>query len=508
MPLRSFHTTIAITLFLFLIISVASVAGGGASAVGDGGMRRDELRVAFEAWNFCNEVGAEAPAMGSPRAADCFDLTQDTSSIVHKVSEADNRLGVGTPFPGLKPEALNNPDLYAAEKELYLGSLCQVSDSPTPWQFWMVMLKNGNYDARSGLCPENGKKAPPFKPGRFPCFGTGCMNQPSLCHQPTALHHHATFMRGGFNGTYDTTSNSTNTASSYFEVVWEKKLGSGSWVFNHKLRTSSNYPWLMLYLRADATKGYSGGYHYDTRGMLKIVRILIFLFFSMSIMRWLRCYVSESISGKIRCHTQTRIFSRAMMTHVTCIDETAAGVSEFQGETEFGHQERGRSEEPVLLDRHRELLEKQRRPLRRRRGDRRHSLLGDDHQPSNCGVVQPHRHRQLPPLPHHSRRHQDTQKRHCEFPLRRLSLLLRPRQRAAPREAIQHLRSLQQSASAGARAVASSSHLGRLRLPYQAGRRVGGRRAYLGARRRRPFWQALLLSGSRYCTCKKNMDLS
>ncbi|KAL0418942.1 UNVERIFIED_CONTAM: hypothetical protein Sradi_1307700 [Sesamum radiatum] len=25
----------------------------------------------------------------------------------------------------------------------------------------------------------------------------------------------------------------------------------------------------MLYLRADATKGYSGGYHYDTRGMLK-----------------------------------------------------------------------------------------------------------------------------------------------------------------------------------------------------------------------------------------------
>lgn len=44
------------------------------SAVGDPGMRRDELRVAFEAWNFCNEVGAEAPGMGSPRAADCFDL--------------------------------------------------------------------------------------------------------------------------------------------------------------------------------------------------------------------------------------------------------------------------------------------------------------------------------------------------------------------------------------------------------------------------------------------------
>lgn len=37
-------------------------------------MRRDGLRLALEAWNFCNEVGAEAPGMGSPRMADCFDL--------------------------------------------------------------------------------------------------------------------------------------------------------------------------------------------------------------------------------------------------------------------------------------------------------------------------------------------------------------------------------------------------------------------------------------------------
>ena len=45
------------------------------SAVGDPGMQRDGLRVAFEAWNFCNEVGQEAPGIGSPRAADCFDLS-------------------------------------------------------------------------------------------------------------------------------------------------------------------------------------------------------------------------------------------------------------------------------------------------------------------------------------------------------------------------------------------------------------------------------------------------
>lgn len=44
------------------------------SAIGDSGMRRDGLRVAIESWNQCNEVGEEAPNMGSPRAADCFDI--------------------------------------------------------------------------------------------------------------------------------------------------------------------------------------------------------------------------------------------------------------------------------------------------------------------------------------------------------------------------------------------------------------------------------------------------
>lgn len=44
------------------------------SAVGDPGMRRDSLRLAIESWNQCNEVGEEVPHMGSPRAADCFDI--------------------------------------------------------------------------------------------------------------------------------------------------------------------------------------------------------------------------------------------------------------------------------------------------------------------------------------------------------------------------------------------------------------------------------------------------
>ncbi|PIA37917.1 hypothetical protein AQUCO_02900046v1 [Aquilegia coerulea] len=252
------------------------------SALGDPGMRKDGLRVAFEGWNFCNEVGQEAPGMGSPRAADCFDLSSKhnkhsrkrkkhmSSSLKHKVTEADNKLGVGKPFPGLSPIALNNIDLYAMEKELYLGSLCEVEDTPNPWQYWMVMLKNGNFDASSGLCPKNGEKVGPFvQPGNLPCFGPGCMNQPFLYHQRTNFSDVDT-LRGGFSGTYDLGPD-VNGGNSYYQVVWEKKVGVGSWVFNHKLKTSKKYPWLMLYLRADATKGFSGGYHYDTRGMMKML---------------------------------------------------------------------------------------------------------------------------------------------------------------------------------------------------------------------------------------------
>ena len=50
------------------------------SAVGDPGMRRDGLRLAIESWNQCNEVGDEVPQMGSPRAADCIDIYNASST--------------------------------------------------------------------------------------------------------------------------------------------------------------------------------------------------------------------------------------------------------------------------------------------------------------------------------------------------------------------------------------------------------------------------------------------
>ena len=61
---------------------------GYISAVGDPGMKRDSLRLAIESWNQCNEVGEEVPHMGSPRAADCFDIyrassTQSNGKLLH-----------------------------------------------------------------------------------------------------------------------------------------------------------------------------------------------------------------------------------------------------------------------------------------------------------------------------------------------------------------------------------------------------------------------------------------
>lgn len=64
---------------ILLFECLVSADQGRTSAVGDPGMKRDSLRVAIEAWNQCNEVGEEAPNMGSPRKADCFDIINSTN---------------------------------------------------------------------------------------------------------------------------------------------------------------------------------------------------------------------------------------------------------------------------------------------------------------------------------------------------------------------------------------------------------------------------------------------
>ncbi|WOH05867.1 hypothetical protein DCAR_0625290 [Daucus carota subsp. sativus] len=272
----------SLCVMIMLMCSVSWVRGGDVTAIGDPGMKRDGLRVAIEAWNQCNEVGEEAPDMGSPRQADCFDLlphhSTPTSSLpfelIHRVNQTDNMYGImNAQKQGLKDIDL---DKYAAWKEVYLGTKCQVSDKPTPWQFWMIMLKSGNMDTLAAVCPENGKKAQPFpQESRFPCFGQGCMNMPRIYHDYTSVQGNSS-MKGRFYGTWDLSANITTAKTanetSYYSVTWEKEIGrKGSWVFHHFLKTSTNYPWLMLYLRSDATNGFSGGYHYQTRGMTKIV---------------------------------------------------------------------------------------------------------------------------------------------------------------------------------------------------------------------------------------------
>lgn len=203
--------------------------------------------------------------------------------VIHKVTEEDNKLAAGDSFIGLQQNALHNADLYAAEKEMYLGSKCEVKETPNPWHFWMIMLKNGNMDTLAAKCPKNGFKVGPFvNDGAFPCFGVGCMNHPLIHHEYTSLGGpNGSVMKGRFYGSWDLDSDLGlgQNNESYYSVSWKKEIGKGSWVFEHVLRTSLKYPWLMLYLRSDATTGFSGGYHYPSRGMSKIVSHSVFFFF-------------------------------------------------------------------------------------------------------------------------------------------------------------------------------------------------------------------------------------
>lgn len=279
-----------LVIFLWDLASLPHASNKYISVIGDPEMKNPNVRIGLEAWNFCNEVGMEAPNMGSPRVADCADLycpiiadflgstlPQNGSKCEahHKVKESDNNLGAGDTFPVKNFKSYTDPDLYAVEKELYLASLCEVHDSSEPWQFWMIMLKNGNFDKNTTLCPENGKKVSKIVTDRkFPCFGKGCMNQPLVYHNRSRAVSYGDPMaslNGGFYGTYDLDADLSPGVgkNSYFSVSWQKNVSTGSWIISQRLTTSSKYPWLMLYLRADATKGFNGGYHYNGRGMMR-----------------------------------------------------------------------------------------------------------------------------------------------------------------------------------------------------------------------------------------------
>lgn len=195
----------------------------------------------------------------------------------HKVKESDNKLRAGDGFPISKFKPYTDPDIYAVEKELYLGLLWEAPHSAESWYFWMIMLKNGNFDKNTTLCPENGKKVDKIVTDRsFPCFGEGCMNQPLVFHNQSKMvsfSDSSVSMVGGFYGTYnlDADLSAGVGKNSFFSASWQKNLSTSSWILSQKLTTSSKYPWLMLYLRSDAAKGFNGGYHYNGRGIMKKV---------------------------------------------------------------------------------------------------------------------------------------------------------------------------------------------------------------------------------------------
>ena len=321
------------------------------SVVGDPGMVNPALHVMWEGWNFCNQVHTHpsrspfplfpapppsshpplcplslqagnvsafpgeislppsafaASSIGawytpgtSPRFADCL-----SPSLSPLVSLSDNLLSYPDPIPGSPLPLSSGVNYYAQEKGRYLGTLCQ---EQTPggrqWEWWSVMIKNGNLDLTANQCPYTTiLTSPPSSPTphrthRLPSThsesaATKLMNQPLVFQHFTAPHPlQPTTQAGGVVGTFTMTdaavaqvqrcigaesfpSQCTDLAlnMSFFLTTWRRDNSSAtaSWIFSHQLVTDAGYPWLMLYQRADASQYYNGGYNWIAPGMMTV----------------------------------------------------------------------------------------------------------------------------------------------------------------------------------------------------------------------------------------------
>jgi hypothetical protein len=240
---------------LALIVVIHSCHAAYKSIIGDPGMKSNSFRLALEAWNFCNGAvgGSLSSSLPSPRYADCVN---DTRFGTHQVSEAVNALRLPQPIPGYP--IVKDENSYAIIKEQYLGDLCHSND----WYFWKAMLKGGNFEMSYGYCPKTGAKA-----DNFICFNktAGCMNQPLVYHEKSVPDGKGGLV-GRFYGTYDILPTSDQ---SRFEVKWRRNA-DGRWVYSYELKTSKNYPYLMLYHRADNARGLNGGYAWSGRGIMSL----------------------------------------------------------------------------------------------------------------------------------------------------------------------------------------------------------------------------------------------
>nr|DAD43934.1 TPA_asm: hypothetical protein HUJ06_002164 [Nelumbo nucifera] len=144
-------------------------------------------------------------------------------------------------------------------------TLAVLEDNAQEWQYGYLCCN----------VPQEWKEGWTLCSRSFTCFGKGCMNRPLIFHNYTTLQGpNITKLRGSFYGSWDLDSGfreGIGGSTSYYSVTWKKEVGKGAWVFHNVLRTSKRYPWLMLYLRSDATTVLSGGYHYETREISKII---------------------------------------------------------------------------------------------------------------------------------------------------------------------------------------------------------------------------------------------
>jgi hypothetical protein len=226
-------------------------------------MRSQAIHIAIEGWNFCNRAGPDADP--SPRYADCLDRTSPGSGPNgNRVRVSDNQLTPPQPIPGTGTlDTTTDKDLYAEEKERYLGDLCHtksLGQTPGNWSFWTLMIKSGNFDPSLQRCLEAGRKIPRQRTLSFQYGHPGPMNQPVVRHQWSSADDNGD-IRGSFNGSYD------NFTSSFFSVHWSKSK-QGSWLLQNVLKTGGQYPYLMLYNRADSTQLGNGGYPWEGRGVL------------------------------------------------------------------------------------------------------------------------------------------------------------------------------------------------------------------------------------------------
>ena len=247
-------------LALALVVSVGSAAEY-VSILGDPQLRFKPHgpRIMMEAWNFCNRAGPAFPgdpSLPSPRYADCVDPTSTNCSFG---PNGDNC--ISPQLNGAAPSNSSSPqqsDTFAVDKESQLGALCEANGT----YFWTAMLKNGNYLTASNLCEC------PYPPSPSLMFNNLAMNQPRVLHQYTDNASH-----GALYGTWDINASVDKITPdgnlSFFRTEWAMDAVGGQPVLRNTIKTSRDYPWLMLYVGVDVAHGEKGGVQYDGRGMMR-----------------------------------------------------------------------------------------------------------------------------------------------------------------------------------------------------------------------------------------------